>query len=129
MDLELLSRGLDWESSGYFVDTAAPTGEPSPLGPWLRWAGILHRAKSGMFSGLDELIQIYQGTKNWVLRGACSQLLGDAGTKSCLEALVARIQGAKDPTLVVHFCDALASAGYLSFVPVILAAYERFQTF
>lgn len=125
----LLSSGPDWESSGYFADTVAPSDGPAPPGPWLRWADILRRAKAGVFSGLDELIRIYEGTNNWVLRGTCAQLLGDAGTRSHLESLVTRIQGVKDPTRVIHFCGSLASAGYLSFVPVILAAYERFRNF
>jgi len=88
-----ISKGMfSWDGLGYaFADSP-----PSELllksaledpNPWISFTAILMRAQTGDFASTPKIVQCLRDTDSWVLAGACSALLGDAGPEPLLRTL------------------------------------------
>lgn len=132
-----LDVGVDWKGSGYWANdfaigelTKRPKKEHQS---WLEWQAVLGNAKQGRFANVIDLIRVYEVHSNWLLSGACSDLLGDAGDTACLRQMASRLTVTQDAVvalmLKVDFGDALCRSGKLEFVPAIVNAYCKVATF
>jgi hypothetical protein len=118
---------LDWRRGGYFFDAGLLKTSPRE---WQHWAHILDRAKRGDFTDTPSLLDVFFSTENRLLRDACCQLLGDAGSTEAIRktAMLLRARFADlDPIGgddALDLANALAVHGQLLFIPEILLIFE-----
>lgn len=132
-DKKFTEVGVDWMDRGYH---AAPflaadllqLSEPERE-LWSGWQDRLFAAKQGRFGGITGLIDIYEKSGNWLLSGACADLLGDAGDAACLQRMAERIGKIQDPIvdlmMRIDFSVAFGTAGSLALAPVIVETYRN----
>ncbi|QRK06338.1 hypothetical protein JQX13_40560 [Archangium violaceum] len=124
---------VDWKSRGYFVPSSSAddpdlkADESSSL--WLEVQGILTQAKAGDFNRIARLLDIHAATRSHLLRWACAQILGDAGTAFCLNRMVLELDDTLDPDRAGDFCHAFEAWGSLSAIPAFLKSYDRYFGF
>ncbi len=135
-DETFLDAGVDWQHRGYFARSF--TDESLMSRPeldrlhWLAWRERFAEAKRGDFSRVCELVRSYEIASDWLLAGACADLLGDAGDVACLHTMAGRADLCPDLIVTARmrldFSTALAASGVLSLVPAILDAYRKICT-
>lgn len=131
-----LDVGVDWQGRGYFArpfTEEALKSQPERNQPhWRAWRERFAEAKIGRFAGVCELIESYETASDWLLVGACADLLGDAGDVACLHRMAGRADACPDSVVAARlrldFSTALARAGVLSLVPAIVDAYRKICT-
>lgn len=126
---------------GYFPQPTPPhfpqLAERPDRKLWLRTEEIFASLKNGEFKRVNELLELYLGTQDGLLRATIRNLLGDSGTFSCFqqmrEELEKKQQEARATTneeflydyrdMALHFCDAFRTWGLLDATQVIVDHY------
>lgn len=123
---------LNWEAAGYHGFPVAPgQGGYASAEEAAAWSGfelVLANAKRGDFSGIKRLLTIYDGA-DWMLSGACSELMGDIGSRQFFEELRPAVTSILDPTYSVDLGRSLAIWGHLSAVPTLLETLAKIAEF
>jgi hypothetical protein len=123
------SNRLNWRAHGYF---ALPVSSDDPelrANPdrllWLRLQDIVNEAKSGEFSNLPAVLDLYDEASTAVFGYVASRVLGDAGTGACFGRMTDELANTAEvsPGKIFHYCDAFSTHGALSHVPLILREY------
>lgn len=133
VDKKFSEVGVDWTDKGYHAkpfsaaDLLPLPEEEREL--WSGWQDRLLAAKQGRFTGIVDLVDIYERSENWLLSGACADLLGDAGDEACLQRMADRIGKNQDPVvdmmMRIDFSVAFGAAGFLALIPVIVGTYRK----
>jgi hypothetical protein len=122
---------------GYFPEPTPPDFpelRESPAGrEWTRTEEIFNELKTGEFTRVEQLLEIYRRVEDGVLRATIRTLLGDAGTFSCFQRMREELEAERKTEdemalyyyrdKAIHYGDAFVAWGMLDAVPVILDNY------
>jgi hypothetical protein len=122
---------LNWRSQGYHGFPITP-GRPDYVSAenaatWSTFETLLEEAKQGHFERMPEALDEYDNSDDWVLKEAFACLMGDAGTRVCIEKLIRLTKAMIDPSYQVDFCKILGAWGNLSAVPLLLMSWEKLE--
>jgi hypothetical protein len=125
--------GLDFDGEGYFAfeEYELPPGctVEAVDSPWERWVATLALARNGDFRAVPQLLDLYHAVDDWVLKGLCVELLGDASSTSTLLKIRGTIssslaEATYKPQLAVDLCDVLFAHRRLEDIPLLWSVYE-----
>ena len=126
--------GVQFLGDGYFafIDYSVdPNRKPdSYASPWELWVATLARARTGDFSWVPKLLDLYLRSEDYVLKAQCADLLADAAPTTTVarirESVAAKlIRGDRyDPQFAVDMSQVLFANMRLSDVQLLLATYQ-----
>jgi len=134
LPLFLESNSLEWDGLGYEfssppnIDLTAPAALDHG-NPWVVFAAVLQRAKSGRFGAMPHLLGLIQSTDDYLLWNHCAELLGDAAPAALVETVSERLAthlfNAERPVRQIALGRIYRQSKQLSGVPVLLDMYLK----
>ncbi len=128
--------GIDRLVRGYFGIPAPPPGAVFPVNPkadpWQALAIAVQEAKTGNFTHLPRVLDLYDPSGDYRFNYHCIIFIGDAGTGSCFERIIAELEHQADPDdyeVGINYSRALTSRGLLADIPLLVKAYHRHAFF
>jgi hypothetical protein len=127
--------GLDFRGQGYYVFSdyeIDPARSPESIAsPWEFWVAALARARTGDFSWIPRIYDLYESSEDYVFDGQCLSLLADAAPGATIDRVRAATREALeseeecDPQLLMDMAIVLFGQRSLEDVPVFVRIYER----
>lgn len=126
-------EAVNWQARGYFgypgsaplpaFDVGEHLPEPQQYPAWIE---ALNRAKCGDFALVPALLQMANGNTHPVIQRLCEDLIGDAGSSSCIDEIAERLGTTElDYEQVMGWCGVLTRRGKLADITVVLDAFEQ----
>lgn len=123
---------LHWDGLGYEFSSSpdidlAASAALDHSNPWIVFAAVLQRAKSGNFDAMPRLLDLIRSIDDDLLWEYCADLLGDAGPTSLVETvsvqLATQMFNAEHPIHQVALSCVYRQSMWLGGVPVLLDMY------